>query len=379
LRAKILFIINSLTGGGAERVMATLLSQSGPWRDHYEISLALLDDEPAAYAVPDWVKIHQLDCRGNFLKSLWQLSKLEKTLSPDVTLSFLTRANIANGACRRRRGKAFIISERVNTIAHLGTSISGLISRLLVQLYYPRASHIIAVSQGVAKDLSHVFGISRDKISVISNPVDTSTIALQSLKKIPKYTEGPYVAAMGRLVENKNFGLLIDAFAASSIRGELVIIGDGPLKPMLENRIAAYGLQERVILTGFLHNPFPLLAGARIFVLPSNAEGFPNGLVEAMSTGTAVISTNCESGPAEILAQSAALEMHDMTLADFGILVPCNNVPAMAQALQYLQDEAIRKNYAKLALTRAKAFTPEKAAARYWQVIENNLGTIQSQ
>lgn len=373
LRPKILFSINSLTGGGAERVMAALLRYSVPYRDTYDISLALLDDEPAAYTVPEWITVHQLDCRGSVFRSILQMRKLERSLRPAAALSFLTRANIANWASRAGKHRPWIISERVNTSAHLGEGLSGRLGRKLVHLSYRHATHIIAVSQGVADNLINAFEVPDDIISVIANPVDTAHIAGQALEKQPAHPDEPYIVAMGRLVENKNFGLLIDAFSAASVPGKLIIIGDGPLHPTLKKQIADYGLEQKIILTGFIQNPFPLLARARFFVLPSNAEGFPNGLVEAMSTGTAVISTNCKSGPSEILAYDSTLKVAEMTPVDFGILVPCNDVKAMTDSLLYFQDDETRQRFARLALTRTKDYTPEKAAQRYWHVIEQSI------
>lgn len=353
--------------------MAALLFHSKVYGDRYDMILALLDDEPAAYEIPDWVTVHQLDCRGSLLHSILQLRALERSLRPAATLSFLTRANVANWASRAGTGRPWIISERVNTSAHLGTGLSGRVSRGLVRLSYRQATQIIAVSQGVADGLSDAFGVPDEIMSVIANPVDTVRIARLALEKYPAHPDEPYIMAMGRLVENKNFSLLIDAFAASSIAGKLIVIGDGPLRADLERQIADHGLEDRVILPGFVQNPFPLLAAAQFFVLSSNAEGFPNALVEAMSTKTAVIATNCKSGPSEILADKSNISIEAMTLADFGILVPCNNIAAMADSLRHLQDQETRERFAQLALTRTKDYTPEKAAQRYWHVIENGI------
>jgi glycosyltransferase involved in cell wall biosynthesis len=354
-------------------VMTTLLRNSLAWRDAFDISIALLDIEPAAYSLPDWIVVHQLDCRGSLWRSIHQLRTLTSGIKPAVTLSFLTRANVANWASRVGTNRPWIVSERVNPDAHLENNLAGRVGRQLIRLCYPRATHVIAVSQGVADELSEKFGVSCERISVIANPVDTAGIQQQASQACPLQVTKPYIAAMGRLVENKNFALLIEAFAASSVAGKLLIIGDGPLRPVLEQHIASHGLQDRIILTGFLENPFPLLAGAEIFVLPSNAEGFPNGLVEAMSIGKPVISTDCKSGPFEILAGPPEDRVKDMTLAGFGLLVPCNDVEAMASALRYLQDPVKRDTYAKLALDRTKCYTPEMAAQRYWHAIEAAL------
>lgn len=370
---KVLFVINSLAGGGAERVMTTLLAHSGPWRDRYDISLALLDEEPAAYPVPDWITVHRLDCGKSFLKSIGRLRSLVKTLRPVATVSFLARANVANWASHLGNDGAWVISERVNPDAHFGSNVAGAIRKAMMRFCYRRATHVIAVSQGVADDLAEKYAVPTKRMSVIANPVDMEAIQQQARAEPAITIEQPYIVAMGRLVENKNFALLIDAFATSSIPGKLLIIGDGPLRTLLEERIAVYGLQDRIMLTGFMQNPFPLLARAQFFVLPSNAEGFPNGLVEAMSTGTAVISTDCKSGPSEILADSSSANFSKMTPATYGVLVPCNQIDAMADALRYLQQDEVRNEYAELALVRTRGYTPEKAASRYWQAIESAL------
>ncbi|RJF85771.1 glycosyltransferase [Sphingomonas cavernae] len=373
MRRKILFIINSLTGGGAERVMATLLRHSEGWRERFEIELALLDNEPQAYAVPDWVTVHRLDCGFSLARSALRLRRLVGRIRPDATLSFLTRANVANAYAMRGRGRPWIISERVNTSAHLGNDAAGKFGRMLVRYTYPKASAVIAVSHGVADDLVHNFAVPVARVTAIANPVDVDFIARRATEPPPIAVDGRYVAAMGRLVENKNFAMLIDAFAASGVAGKLVIGGDGPLRGALEAQIARLGLQSRVILAGFLENPFPLVAGARYFVLPSNAEGFPNGLVEAMATGVAVVSTNCLSGPSEILAEAAREDISGVTRAKHGILVPCNDAAAMAGAMRSLEDKTVREHYATAALNRARAFAPENAARRYWRVIEQAL------
>src|SRR3546814_10670758 len=122
--------------------------------------------------------------------------------------------------------------------------------------------------------------------------------------------QGSYIVAAGRLVPNKNFGMLIEAFAQSGLPGSLVIMGEGPLRGALEARIMQLGLEGRVHLPGFLENPFAVLKRASLFALPSNAEGFPNGLVEAMACGLPVVAANCASGPAEILLNRSRESVH---------------------------------------------------------------------
>ena len=372
MRRRVLFIINSLAGGGAERVMETLLAHSAPWHGRYEIALALLDDEPRAYAVPEGITVHQFASRGSLARATFALRRLLSDWRPDVALSFLTRANVAAWLARRH-AMPLVISERVNTSAHLSHGLAGQLSRRMVALAYPRADHLIAVSHGVADDLAANFGVDRGKVTVLSNPVDLASIEASAAAAPEIEIEGPYVVAAGRLVENKNFALLIDAFVDAQMPGKLVIIGEGPLRADLEQRARDRGAADRIVLAGFVANPFPILANADLFVLSSNAEGFPNALVEAMALGRPVIATNCASGPSEILADSRAADLDGLIFASHGTLVPTNDRSALAEALRALRDPALRARYGAAARRRAMAYSADAAAQRYWRVLEGAM------
>lgn len=370
---QILCVINSLAGGGAERVMATFLNHSADWRDRYALSLALLDDEPAAYAPPDWVSRICLNSRGSIVGSAWGLRRLVGRARPDLVLSFLTRANVAAAFACAGRGTHLVMSERVDTAAHFPRTWAGWASGKMVRLAYPRADRIIAVSQGVADGLVRDFGVSRARLAVLSNPTDGEAIRARAAAPGTDPPAPPYVVAMGRLVPNKNFALLIEAFARAGGDERLLILGEGPERPALERWIAALGLADRVRLPGFVANPFPLIAGAQCYVLPSNAEGFPNGLVEAMALGVPVIATDCRSGPAEILADGAQGGRTGVEAAAHGLLVPCNAPDALADALRRYRDPATRRHYGRAARARADDFSVAASVARYWAVIEDAL------
>lgn len=364
----ILFVINSLAGGGAERVLSTLLHASGSWRDCYTMSLALLDDEPRAYEPPAWVETIALDCRGRLLASARALRRLVTRRQPDVTLSFLTRANVANAFAMAGRGRPWIISERVNTSAHLGSG--AVAAKALVRLAYPRADGVIAVSEGVAEDLAVNFGVRRERIAAIANPVDHAMIERCAQETPAVRVDGPFVVAAGRLVPNKNFALLIEAFARAGLPGSLVILGEGPERPALEALAARLGLAERLVMPGFVDNPFAVIARADLFALPSNAEGFPNGLVEAMACGLPVVSTNCPSGPSEVLAGIPRAAVQRDAVYEAGALVPPGDAESFAAALGLLSDPALRARCGAAARERSLNFGVEQAAARYWAVIE---------
>jgi N-acetylgalactosamine-N,N'-diacetylbacillosaminyl-diphospho-undecaprenol 4-alpha-N-acetylgalactosaminyltransferase len=369
-RRHVVFIINSLAGGGAERVMSTLLRAShAELRDH-RITLLLLDRESSMYEVPRWIEVEQLDCRHSLVRSAWSVWGALRRLRPDLTVSFLTRANVANVIAASGLRIPALISERVNTSSHLGSGIGAVIARLLVKRIYPKARLIIAVSQGVADDLGASFGVPGQRMTVIANPIDLDEIRMQAERGAPIAMPGPYAVAMGRLVPNKNFGMLIEAFARSGIGGNLLILGDGPERAALTRKIESLGLAGRVVMPGFAANPFPTLRRADFFVSPSNAEGFPNSLLEAMSVGLPVIATNCPSGPSEVLADLPRERVQPgVCFAPHGILVQPDDPAAMAEAFQAMADPERRRLYAEKAPERAADFGVARAKDAYWSVI----------
>src|SRR3546814_12448917 len=137
----------------------------------------------------------------------------------------------------------------------------------------------------------------------------------------------------------------------------------------MEPQIAARDRGVRVLCPGFLENPFPLIAGADCYIPPSNAEGFPNGLVEAMALGLPVISTDCPSGPSEILAERQRGGLASLDCASHGLLAPCNDRAALAEGLRRYQDPALRHPYSAAARARAAAFPVAAPVARHWEEI----------
>ena len=217
MRPRILFIINSLAGGGAERIMSILLANSKEESSRYDIHLALLDREGAAYPVPEWVNVHQLDCRFSLVQSFLQLRRLIQLLQPALTVSFLTRANVANCLAMPPTGRPAIISERINTDVQLGGGVRGLITKSIVRHAYPKASRIIAVAQGVGDTLIRRYGVNPSRVEVIPNPVDVEAIRTRGSEGCADVPDEPFVFAMGRLVPNKNFALLLRAFAKAGL------------------------------------------------------------------------------------------------------------------------------------------------------------------
>ena len=368
-----LFIINSMTGGGAERVMSTLLANSGDWTDRFEIALALLDDDPHAFELPGWLRVFQLDCKGGIGSSIRALRRVVGEFDAQISLSFLTRSNFAAGIVMTSRRRPWIISERTSTPAHLGSRTRQLTTKMLMRLIYPRATRVIAVSDGVAASLSRGFGVNPRRMEVIPNPFDIPAIERAARGENPVSAASPYIIAVGRLVSVKNYRLLIEAFERSRLPCKLVIAGEGPDREALTSLAAQLGVADRVVMPGWLSNPYPALANAHVFALSSNVEGFPNALVEALALGIPCVATDCPHGPAEILDGGTAEPVSASKLAEAGILTPVGDVVSYAHALRMAFDDSVRQRLIAAGPRRARRYSAASITARYWGVIEGAL------
>lgn len=223
--------------------------------------------------------------------------------------------------------------------------------------YYQQVDGIIAVSSGVADDIQAIAGISSEKIKVANNPVITPELETMSNEVIihPWFDIGqpPVIIGIGRLSRAKNFPLLLEAFALvrKKINCRLLILGEGRQRALLEQRASQLGIADEFALPGFIENPYPHLKNAAIFVLSSHWEGSPNVLTEALALGTPVVSTDCPSGPREILQGGR-----------FGALVPVNNSEALAQAIKDTLHNPLPPETLRSA---ASAFNAENSARQY--------------
>jgi glycosyltransferase involved in cell wall biosynthesis len=193
-----------------------------------------------------------------------------------------------------------------------------------------RYSHrIVAVSKGVAADLELNIGLPNNNVSVIYNPVVTSKMEELAQESLPHpwltASSPPVVLGIGRLTYAKNFSLLIESFydLRKEIEAKLIILGEGPDRPTLVNLISSLGLSRDVLLPGFVPNPYSFLKNCSIFVLSSRWEGLPTVLIEALACGAPVVSTDCPSGPREILQDGK-----------LGALVPISDKLALTEAIQ---------------------------------------------
>ena len=353
------FIINSLEGGGAERVMVKLLTimQSYFVTKSVPVHLILLDNLPESQVCPEYVNKIVLNSQGSLVSGYKQLKPVLAELNPEYCFSFLTRSNFLNVTLAKRLKFKAIISERVNTTSHLSGGLKDGVSRLLVKLLYNKADSVVAVSEGVKADLIDNYAVSRDKISVLYNPYDIEQLQAQASESMSDLPVKPFIIGVGRLVKNKNFSLLLNAFAKANIAEDLVILGVGDEEANLRAQAKELGIENKTQFLGFKANPYPYLSNAEYFVSTSNAEGFPNAIVEAMCLEKAVIATNCESGPAEIIAEKYPYKVTGASKEKNGILCELNNAEGVASALNSFSDQVIRVSYAAKSKRCAEQFS----------------------
>jgi glycosyltransferase involved in cell wall biosynthesis len=327
----IAFFLPSLRGGGAERTMlniATGLSESG-----YTVDL-ILAQAVGEYLdqVPEHIRLVNLKS-NSAIASTPGLVRYLRREKPCVIFPVLPHISLVALVGRVLAGsRTRVIPVQQNTLSqsiHHANSFKERILPVFMRKIYPLANRIIAVSEGVADDLSTVLRIPRQHINVIYNPVVTSDLLAQSKETSGhhwlKPGQPPVVLGVGRLTRAKGFSVLIRAFSEvqKTTPSRLIILGDGPDRHALEGLIKELNLTDRVSLPGFAPNPYVFFRNSAVFVLSSLWEGLPTVLIEALACGTPVISTDCPSGPREILDDGR-----------WGTLVPIGDGKLLAQSIK---------------------------------------------
>ena len=352
----------SLHGGGAERVMldiAALLAE----RD-IPVDLVLVRAEGHyREIVPERIRLVDLDSHRT-AASLRKLVRYIQREQPTALLSTLAHANvIALTAKLLLRGRLRVVTRIANTYGEELASGSFKHRQVLriLKLLLPKADGIVCVSQGVAEDLRTSIPASSRKIETVYNPVLTQEIAEKAGEPVdhPWFdSEGPpVIIAAGRLTAVKDHAMLLRAFAelVQSRPARLVMLGEGPERENLMQLARRYGIAQHVELPGFKLNPFAYMSRANVFVLSSRYEGFPNVLVQAMACGTPVVSTDCRSGPREILEDGK-----------WGRLVPVGGWRSMADAiLETLDAPAPTEDL----IRRASRFSATASVDRYLRIL----------
>jgi glycosyltransferase involved in cell wall biosynthesis len=330
---KIMFFLPTLGGGGAERTVIQLannLVQQGRKVDVVVCDISGVKAKLLPEVDPQ-IQLIDLSC-GRVANAIFPLKKFLQTVDYDVLVATQTHSNIIAALARRlAKSQVRLILREVSTPSK-NLKLQGIakwLLKTLVKMTYPSASQVVCVSQGVMEDFREYYAYSKDNLVTIYNPViDDSYVEKLQVPVQHRFfqPENKVIMAVGRLTEAKNFGFLIRSFYAlyqQHPETRLIILGEGELRAEFESLIQELGLSEVVDLPGFDPNPYAYFKYAELFVLSSNWEGLPGVLIQALASKIKVVSTNCPSGPKEILAN-----------AKFGLLVECNDQAGMIVAMQ---------------------------------------------
>jgi glycosyltransferase involved in cell wall biosynthesis len=317
-------------------------------------------------------KIKIIDCDKLHIRScLFDLIKYFNIEKPDYFISSLDYTNIiASLAHKCSKSKSKLVIWEHNTLSiHSKETICKYhyLNNIVIRYFYKRADRIIAVSKGVKDDLIKEYNLQKAKIDVIYNPVFNPTIIKNATieDNDEKIRSNTFIVAVGRLAKQKNYFNLIEAYkilmeSKKINHMDLVIIGEGPEKDNILYRINQLKLNERIMLTGFKSNPFPLIKKSSIFVLSSDWEGLAIVLIEALALKKQIVSTDCPNGPREILDNGK-----------YGLLVPVNDPHKLAEGIYKIIGGKVRFDE-KLLFERAQDFCVDKSLNQFIKLISSN-------
>lgn len=356
MRKIISFILPDLRGGGAERVFVTLANYLASNGYAVEIILLNMRGDLINSCHPD-IKIIDLNCH-KLSRSILPLRSHLSVSNPEALLVGmwpLTAYAILANLLSKNKTKIVVTDHSILSKSGIAKKwITKAFMRLSIGLLYPRAFARVGVSEGVATDIAKLgFGVKN--IKTVYNPIFLDKTHVEDNAPIAV----PYILAVGSFKPVKDFFTLIKAFNLYKKKNDsdvkLVILGDGPLRIEMQTLIAQLDLVDDVIMPGFYDQPFHWYQHAKLFVLSSINEGFGNVIVEAMSCGVPIVSTDCESGPREILSDGK-----------YGKLVPVGDEALMSQAIS--ESFGVHHDQERLKL-RASEFTVDKIANQYLDLI----------
>lgn len=407
---KLLFITPCLANGGAEHVVARLASALAGRHEVHVACTWPAGNERGMYPVDPRVRIHEIVAQFpirprtpamiyylEHMSQAKQLRQLKREIGVDASVSVLTSCNYDN--VKSRIGEPVIVSIRNILEPALGEErISANAMARIVSKTGRRADAVVCVSKNVAAEQRERFGVPSRLLRVIYNPIDFSQLDRDAEQEPEnaafaafRQSHGCVIVSMGRFVPQKGHAHLLRAFAEarkSHPEAGLVLLGRGALEDELRALAQRLGISDHVLFAGFAQNPAAYLSRADVFAMSSRREGFSNALLEAAAMGLPIVSTDCNSGPRELLAPDTPsdVQTQGLELAGYGMLVPVCTLShdvedpldaseqCFAQALvRMLEDEHVRQRYATLARERAAAFTIEAIAGEWERLIVDTV------
>ncbi len=396
MRKKILFLITSLTGGGAERVVCNL---SRVLSDKADIDILVNSESKKDYPHGGRVLTLGMDFTKELtwgvqfkalIRRMRMLRKLKKEGGYDACISFMDGSNFANILSGKKYCKV-IVSERI-MLSQCRTKKYRYFVYPMVKLLYPHADTVAAVSNECALDLRRNFGISADKLTAVYNGVDHDFIKEMAEKEpaVRMDKECFYFLNIGRLLQQKGQWHLIRAFSRVSRthkNARLMICGSGSDEKYLKKLARECGVEKEVIFAGFCENPYAIASRCDAYVSTSLFEGFSNVLIEAMTCALPIISVDFKSSAREILSPDTSFEhklKKGLERAEYGLITPQNSgeyregadpleesEKALVQAMELMiEDDELRQHYKEKSLERATSLTLETIAQKWLDLLE---------
>ncbi|GAA4898891.1 glycosyltransferase family 4 protein [Flaviramulus aquimarinus] len=370
----------TLAGGGAEKVISLLLKKL---INDYNVTLFLLYND-IHYDIPKEVTIVILNNQNASNK----FGYIKKILAPiilqikflrelkrrkiNISISFLAYPNFLNSIASIRYSKLkTVISERGYPSMNTTSKISFYISKIFYPILYNRNDVLFSNSIYINKDLKENFKVKLP-LKVIYNPIIIPSSNVLQNTIVPK-EEDLKVVTVGNLFKSKNQKMIINAISLLKGGYKLSVYGEGPYKQSLKDLINVKKMSDSVFLEGKVKNINHYLIKHDCFVLSSLNEGFPNALLEAMAIGLPCISTNCLSGPLELLNKNSdpiTIKEGSFYKGAYGLLVNNNDEKGLAEALNYYKENpSIRSEYGKLANQKAKEFELDNIYKKFKELI----------
>lgn len=325
---KILYLIGSLGGGGAEKVMSTLINSN---KDKFDQKLITYSDSKVYDIDVDHEILgysgstNKVMILKNLIERYQRVKKDKKNF--DACISFMETPNIMNVLT----GRKTIISIRSLTTENIKSlkKYRHMVINGLLKYTYPRANKVVAVSNVVKEDLIKNYNVSPEKIHVVYNPINHELINRKKLERIDSSEENIFskdvIIHCGRFTEAKGHWYLLKVFKKILEKHDcnLVLLGDGELREQIENLVTELNIEDKVFILGFKENPYKYLNKATLFLYTSLWEGFPNAILDAMACSLPVVSSDCISGSVEIIEPSLdnkeVVEVHH---GKYGVITP---------------------------------------------------------
>lgn len=382
---RVVLLVNAMSAGGAERVVSILLRELVA--RCYSVTLICLE-RIYFYEIPEEVNVVELsqsDGKLNGILKLLQLVYLAYRLkrysdqhSLEVIQSHLFRANYVNLLSKVFGAKHSVQVVNAGVLSgYLNGGLQGRVNLKLAKFLYPYADCIINKALAMSRDMREFIPFPNAHEKIIYNPLDIDNIqsmATQAAEDFQFRPDRKYLCNVGRFETFKRQDVIIRAIPLLSEEFELILIGDGVNRDHCVKLADSLGISERVHFLGKRDNPYMYMAKSDIFILSSDdGEGFPNVLVEAMICNTPVISTDCLSGPREILAPESSIEKRirdEIEVAECGVLVPVNNPELMVEAIgTVISDNSLRRGFQACAQQRAMSFSKNIIVDQYQKLL----------